>query len=71
MTESAIIFATVRPTVDTTSSSEHLSKALGDAKEVIILGGKYHKVGDPSISQAVVVQPPLFFRDYFCLESPT
>ena len=44
MTESAIIFATVRPPVDTTSSSEHLSKVRGDAKKVVVLGGKYHKV---------------------------
>ena len=58
MTESAIIFATVRPPVDTTSSSEHLSK------KVVVLGGKYHKVWDPSLSQAVVVQPSLFFREF-------
>ena len=34
----------------------------GDVKKVVVLGGTYHKVGDPSLPRAVVVQLPLFIE---------
>ena len=42
-----------------------------DVKKVVVLSGTYHKVGDPSIPQAVVQQLPLFVEGHFLwLESP-
>ena len=39
----------------------------GDVKKVVVLGGTYHKVGDPSLPLAAVVQHFLL-GNFFCLE---
>ena len=33
---------------------------MGNVKKLVVLNGTYHKAGDPSLPQAVVVLLPLF-----------